>query len=198
MGKPVALEARALERETRGFISITTTSSVAGLTANWTLEPPVSTPTARIAAIAWSRRTWYWRSVSVCWGATQTESPVCTPMGSMFSIEHTITTLSLRSRMTSSSNSPQPRTDSSSSTWPMGEADSPRRTTRRNSSGVAATPPPQPPSVNAGRTTTGRPMSSRAASASSSDVAIALRGTRSPAPTIAARNRSRSSARAIA
>jgi hypothetical protein len=31
---------------------MTTISSVARLTANWTLEPPVSTPTARIAAIA--------------------------------------------------------------------------------------------------------------------------------------------------
>ena len=44
MGKPVAFEASALERDTRGFISITTISSVAGLTANWTFEPPVSTP----------------------------------------------------------------------------------------------------------------------------------------------------------
>src|SRR5579875_1954958 len=41
IGNPVALLASALERDTRGFISITTTSSVAGLTANWTLEPPV-------------------------------------------------------------------------------------------------------------------------------------------------------------
>ena len=47
----------------------------------------------------------------VCCGATVTESPVCTPIGSTFSIEHTITTLSARSRITSSSNSPQPSTD---------------------------------------------------------------------------------------
>ena len=58
IGKPVALEASAEERETRGFISITSTSSVWGLTANCTFEPPVSTPTARITAIAWSRRRW--------------------------------------------------------------------------------------------------------------------------------------------
>ena len=76
IGKPVALLASALERETRGFISITTISSVARLTANCTLEPPVSTPTARIAVIAWSRSDWYCLSVSVCWGATQTLSPV--------------------------------------------------------------------------------------------------------------------------
>ncbi len=76
-----------------------------------------------------------------------TLSPVCTPIGSMFSIEQTITQLSLRSRMTSSSNSPQPSTDWSSSTWPMGLASMPRRTMRRNSSVVVAMPPPRPPSV---------------------------------------------------
>src|SRR4051794_32455571 len=52
IAKPVAFEASALDRDTRGFISMTTISSVTGLTANWTLEPPVSTPTARIQAIA--------------------------------------------------------------------------------------------------------------------------------------------------
>ena len=52
IGKPVALEASAEERETRGFISITSTSSVSGLTANCTLDPPVSTPTARITVSA--------------------------------------------------------------------------------------------------------------------------------------------------
>jgi len=112
----VALLASALDRETRGFISITTTSSVARLTANWTFDPPVSTPTARMAAIAWSRSSWYCLSVSVCWGATHTLSPVWTPIGSRFSIEHTITTLSEWSRITSSSNSPHPSTDSSSRT----------------------------------------------------------------------------------
>ena len=55
-----------------------------------------------------SRITWYSRSVSVIAGATVTESPVCTPIGSMFSIEHTTTTLSLPSRMSSSSNSFHP------------------------------------------------------------------------------------------
>ena len=43
MGKPVALLASALERLTRGFISMTRRSPVAGLTANWTFEPRVST-----------------------------------------------------------------------------------------------------------------------------------------------------------
>ena len=43
------------------------------------------------------------------------ESPVWTPIGSKFSIEQMMTTLSLRSRMTSSSYSFQPITDSSTS-----------------------------------------------------------------------------------
>ncbi len=54
----MAFDASAEERETRGFISMTRISSVSGLTANWTFEPPVSTPTARITAIDWSRRRW--------------------------------------------------------------------------------------------------------------------------------------------
>ena len=99
-------------------------------------DPPVSTPTARMTAIAWSRSFWYCTSVSVCCGATVTESPVCTPIGSMFSIEQTITTLSLRSRISSSSNSPQPITDSSTSTWPIGDAASPSATRSRYSDSV--------------------------------------------------------------
>src|SRR4051795_11335142 len=66
-----------------------------------------------------------------------------------------MTTLSRRSRMTSSSNSPQPRTDWSISTWPMGDAASPRSTMRSYSCAVRAIPPPRPPRVNAGRP--GRP-----------------------------------------
>ena len=195
IGKPVALEASADERETRGFISITTISSVAGLTANWTLEPPVSTPTARITAIAWSRSFWYWRSVSVCCGATVTESPVWTPIGSTFSIEQTITTLSAPSRITSSSNSPQPSTDSSISTWPIGDAARPRATIASNSSSVRAMPPPRPPSVKAGRMISGSPNVSSAPRAWSRSVAIMLRAVRRPAACIVASNSSRSSAR---
>ena len=86
-------------------------------------------------ANAASRISWYSTSDSVWAGATVMESPVCTPMGSRFSIEHTITTLSARSRMTSISNSPQPRTDSSIRTWWTGEAASPARTMSSNSSG---------------------------------------------------------------
>ena len=51
MGKPVALEASAEDRDTRGFISITTMRPSFGFTANCTFEPPVSTPISRSTAI---------------------------------------------------------------------------------------------------------------------------------------------------
>src|SRR4029450_13262592 len=51
IGKPVAFDASALERETRGFISMTTRRPVSGGTANWMLQPPGSTPTARSPAM---------------------------------------------------------------------------------------------------------------------------------------------------
>jgi hypothetical protein len=136
--------------------------------------------------------------VSVCCGATVTESPVWTPIGSMFSIEQTITTLSLWSRITSSSNSPQPSTDWSIRICEIGDAARPRAATVLNCSSVCAAPPPRPPSVNAGRMMTGSGTSSRAASASSIVCAIALAGIFSPARSIVWRNRSRSSARSIA
>ena len=94
IGKPVALEASAEERETRGFISMTMMRPFSGSMANWMLQPPVSTPTSRITAMPMSRSFWYSRSVSVIAGATVTESPVCTPTGSTFSMEQTTTTLS--------------------------------------------------------------------------------------------------------
>ena len=104
----MALEASADDRDTRGFISMTISLPSAGSIANWMLQPPVSTPTSRRMAMPRSRMRWYSRSVSVIAGATVTESPVCTPIGSKFSIEHTTTTLSWPSRISSSSNSFQP------------------------------------------------------------------------------------------
>ncbi len=155
MGKPVAFEASALDRDTRGFISITTIRPLPGCTANWMLQPPVSTPTARAVAIAMSRIRWYSRSVRVIAGATVTESPVCTPIGSMFSIEQTMTALSWRSRISSSSNSFHPRIDSSSSTSVTGLASRPAPAIRCRSRESRAMPDPRPPSVNDGRTTSG-------------------------------------------
>ena len=111
------------------------------------LQPPASTPISRMMAIAASRITWYSRSVSVIAGATVMLSPVCTPIGSRFSMEQTITTLSRRSRITSSSNSFHPSTLCSISTWRTGDASSPRRTSSSSSAGLYAMPPPVPPSV---------------------------------------------------
>ena len=84
-------------------------------------DPPVSTPISRITASEASRIRWYSLSVSVCAGATVIESPVWMPIGSKFSIEQMITTLSSLSRITSISYSFQPRIDSSMSTWWTGD-----------------------------------------------------------------------------
>ena len=62
------------------------------------------------------------------------ESPVCTPMASIFSIEQMMMALSALSRTTSISNSFQPSTDSSISTSLVGEASSPPSTMAKNSS----------------------------------------------------------------
>ncbi len=133
IGKPVALEASAEERLTRGFISMMTWRPVAGSTANCTFEPPVSTPISRNTAIEALRIIWYSLSVNVSAGATVMLSPVWMPIGSTFSIEHTMMQLSARSRTTSISNSFQPSTDSSIRTWLTGEARRPRPTMSRNS-----------------------------------------------------------------
>ena len=79
-----------------------------------------------------------------------------TPIGSRFSIEQMTTTLSFTSRITSSSNSSQPTSDSSTSTWRTGLSASARSSRCSSSSGVRAMPPPCPPSVNAGRRISGK------------------------------------------
>ena len=134
MGNPVAFEASAEERLTRGFISTMSISPSAGLTVNWMLHPPASTPISRMILIAAFRISWYSTSDRVCAGATVIESPVCTPMGSRFSMEQMMMTLSAPSRTTSSSYSFHPRTERSTSTSVIGEASSPFRTWASNSS----------------------------------------------------------------
>ena len=98
------------------------------------VEPPVSTPISRMMAFAASRIRWYSLSVSVWTGATVMLSPVWTPIGSRFSMEQMMTTLSALSRITSSSYSFQPMTDSSISTSPTGLSSRPRVTSSVNSS----------------------------------------------------------------
>jgi len=55
IGKPVAFDASAEERDTRGFISMTMSRPSSGLTANCTFDPPVSTPISRSTASEASR-----------------------------------------------------------------------------------------------------------------------------------------------
>ncbi len=138
-----------------------------GLTANCTLEPPVSTPISRSTASEASRMIWYSLSVSVCAGATVMESPVCTPMGSKFSMEQTMMQLSLRSRTTSISNSFHPSTDSSMSSSLVGERSNPRSQMSMYSSLLYAMPPPLPPRVKDGRMMAGNPISACTCMASS-------------------------------
>ena len=64
------------------------------------------------------------------------ESPVCTPIGSKFSIEQMMMQLSALSRTTSISNSFQPSKDSSINNSFVGEASSPRLQIVSNSSGL--------------------------------------------------------------
>ena len=137
--------------------------------------------------------------MSVCCGATVTQSPVWTPIGSTFSIEQTITTLSAPSRMTSSSNSPQPSTDSSISTWPIGDAASPRATIALElvlgAGDAAAAAAERERRADDQR----QPERlERGARACAKSVAIVLRAVRRPAACIVASNSSRSSARQIA
>ena len=78
---------------------------------------------------------WYSLSVSVSAGATVMESPVWTPIGSMFSIEQTMMQLSALSRTTSISYSFQPSTLSSISTSVRGrQVQAALARSRRNSS----------------------------------------------------------------
>ncbi len=147
----MALEARALDRDTRGFISMTMTSPFAGLTANCTLAPPVATPISRMIARAPSRRRCSSRSVRVIAGATVIESPVCTPIGSMFSIEQTTAKLPTESLMTSSSYSFQPSTLCSTRTSRVGDWARAHSTLATSSPSLQTMPPPAPPRVNEGR-----------------------------------------------
>ena len=127
MGYPVALEASADERDTRGLTSMTKYSWLPGARANWTLQPPAMSRVLMIRSAA-LRSCWCSRSVSVCEGATTIESPVCTPIGSRFSMLHTVMQVPAASRITSYSISRQPTSERSSSTWPIGDAASPALT----------------------------------------------------------------------
>ncbi len=150
------------------------------------------------------RSRWWTASVRVWTGATTIESPVWTPSGSTFSIEHTAMQVSSASRMTSYSISCHPTRQRSTMTWPIGLARSPARIRSRYAGSVSTIPPPVPPSVKAGRTMAGKPIVSRAASdeaCRSAGVApptIALGAYGWPIRSSRSRNASRSSAIRIA
>ena len=120
IGNPVAFEASAEDLLTLGFISIIIVLPVLGFTANWTLEPPVSTPIVLKHWIDQFLIFWYSLSDNVCAGATVTLSPVWIPIGSIFSMLHIIIALSLRSLTTSISYSFHPSKDSSIKTSLIG------------------------------------------------------------------------------
>ena len=127
-------------------------------------------------AMAASRIAWYCRSVRVCAGATVIESPVWMPMGSRFSMEQMITTLSLRSRMISSSYSFQPITDSSMRISLILLHWSPYCACRAKSCSEYTMPPPVPPRVKLGLMMSGKPMLRAISHASSMLYASALFG----------------------
>ena len=77
---------------------------------------------------------WYSLSVKVTAGAIVIESPVCIPIGSIFSIEQIIITLSALSLTTSISYSFQPIIDSSIKTELTGDASNPVVIIESNSS----------------------------------------------------------------
>ncbi|VVB97455.1 Uncharacterised protein [uncultured archaeon] len=121
------------------------------------------------------------------------DSPVCMPIGSIFSILHITIHVSFLSRITSYSNSFHPMMLSSMSTWWILESSSPRPVIASSSSLVRAMPPPAPPRVYAGRIISGSPSSFISSSASSRLFTAFERGTFSPMLIIFFLNRSRSS-----
>ena len=75
MGKPVAFDARADERDVLGFISMTITLSDTGSWANCTFVPPI-TPMCSTILYAYSSSLFWRLSEMVSIGAVQKESPV--------------------------------------------------------------------------------------------------------------------------
>ena len=105
-----------------------------------------------------------------------------------------MTTLSALSRITSSSYSFHPRTDSSIITSEIMLASRPPLAISISSSRLYATPLPVPPKVKEARTIIGNPISSAILRTSLMERAKPLLGTRKPMFSIACRNFSRSSA----
>ena len=101
----------------------------------------------RIILMAMSRMRWNVESLKVMAGATVMLSPVWMPIGSKFSMEHTMVTLPLLSRSNSSSNSFQPNKALSIMTSWMGLRCKPRVSFSSNASLSYTTAAPAPPRV---------------------------------------------------
>ncbi len=110
------------------------------------LHPP-SMPSPRMIRRLASRSIWYSRSVRVWLGAMTMLSPVCTPIGSRFSMLQTVMQVSAPSRMTSYSISFHPATDRSTRTWWIRLRARPRAAISSRDRGSGAIPPPVPPRV---------------------------------------------------
>ena len=90
-------------------------------------------------------------------------------MGSIFSIEQIMITLSLGSRINSNSYSFQPNKYSSTNTWSVGLSFNPSPIDSSNSFSLYATEPPEPPRVKDGLIIAGREILSRSFFPSSID-----------------------------
>ena len=86
MGKPVAFDARAEDRLTRGIHLDDDLLTGGRINGELDVGSAGLHPTRRRQANAASRISWYSTSERVWAGATVIESPVCTPIGSRFSI----------------------------------------------------------------------------------------------------------------
>ena len=150
----MALLAKADERLTRGFTSITQYSKLSGCKANCTLQPP-SIFNAVIIFNADERNIWYSLSPNVWLGATTILSPVCTPTGSTFSMLHTVMQFPALSRITSYSISFHPAIQRSIKHWLTRDNLRPLEQISWSWVSLWAIPPPVPPNVYAGLTTTG-------------------------------------------
>ena len=90
-------------------------------------------------------------------GATVMESPVCIPIGSIFSIEQMMTTLSLASLSNSSSYSFHPISALSIITSCIGEVSNPLVSNSSKSFSSYTKDAPVPPNVNEALITRGKP-----------------------------------------
>ena len=160
------------------------------------MQPP-SILSALIILRALSLSIWNSLFVSVCEGQTTTESPVCIPTGSRFSILQTVIAVSFLSLMTSYSISLKPFTLLSIRTSPAGDASRAFFIIGMNSSSFSANPPPVPPRVKAGRRTTGKPILRAISRPFSCESAISDGSTGSPSPSQSSLNFSLSSAFSI-